>query len=376
MTARANRVIERLVTLLSCVGLLATGAAGELKVIKFRSSYDGKEQKAELFVPSAHDGTKKLPLLAFLPYMGGSMTSARGVGHHETGERLGWLVVCPELHGLNTAGESSFGAVPAQHDVIDAIRFVQEHYQVDEKRIYSDGRSMGGLLSLLVAAKYPHVFAAAMAGQPPTDFSIQGEKPFPEILFKEFGGTRAQRPFEYSRREPITYARNLKYTPVMIWHGTLDQVVPVEHSKRIYALLKKYNPYQYPVYWLEGAGHNSINYGSEWVCEKLRWYQKTKCRFTADLDFVLDESGRFMWMTLEQEEKCKYSSVTSSLREKELTISCSNVRRLTLDMKPFGDRKPTAIRLKCDASLTLEIQGVRGKPVMKKIKGQARVRLP
>jgi poly(3-hydroxybutyrate) depolymerase len=357
------------------VSILATPHAGEVKTITFKSSYDESQQKAEVFVPSAHDGKKELPLLAYCHPMGLSMNAARFIGHHETAERLGWLVICPELHGLNTEGKTSFGAVSAQHDVIDAIRYMQSKYKVDDTRIYSDGRSMGGLLSLLLAAKYPDVFAAAVAGSPPTDFTISNGKPFPEILVKEFGGSRKDNLFEYLRREPVRYARNLKYTPVIIWHGTIDRLVPPQHSIRMFGLLRKYNPFQRPVFWLDGTGHNPVGYGSDWICEKLRWHQKREERFSSNLDIILDESGQFSWLSIEQRDT-GFSSVQSAQKEKILAVSCTNVKELKLDMKPFKLSRPTEIVLNADAKLTVEVIGLDGEPVTETINRQGRISLP
>ena len=359
--------------LLGCSALcLGLALAGETKVITYKNSFDGTEQQAELFVPSSYDGKKGLPLLAFSHFMGGNKSSARGVGHYEVAERVGWLVVSPELHGLNTDGKTSLGAIPAQHDVIDAIRYVQANYKVDENRIYADGRSMGGLQTLLLAAKYPHLFAAAMAGQPPTDFSIwEREGPrLSEIVVKEFGGTRAERPFEYARREPLTYAKNLRYTPTMIWNGTLDRVVTPEHAKKMIALMQRYNPYQQGVFWLEGAGHNPINYGAEWICEKLRWYELTRYRFYPDLDFILDESGQFSWLALEQKEEGKFSEVTTTLAEEVLTVRCKNVGRLKVDLAPFRGRVPRSIAIEPDGPLELQVVGGKGGPLVKSVSGK------
>jgi dipeptidyl aminopeptidase/acylaminoacyl peptidase len=369
-----NRTIKQ-TTLLLFVAALPHMYAGERKTITFKSSFDKSDQKAEIYVPTAHDGKKKLPLLLFCHPMGMSMTAARGLGHHETAERMGWLVVCPELHGLNTEGKTSFGAIPAQHDAIDAIRFMQKTYKVEDTRIYVDGRSMGGTLSLLLAAKYPHIFAAAMAGSAPTDFTIDNGKPFPDVLVKEFGGTREGNLFEHLRREPVRYARNLRYTPVMLWHGTFDRLVPPQHSLKIFNLMRKYNPFQRPVFWLDGAGHNPVGYGADWIFEKLRWHEKKEERFRSSLDFILDESGQFSWITIEQ-TTTGFSTVQSGLNGKVLGIACYNVKHLKLDMKPFKQTRPTEIVLNADTSVTVEVSGFGGAPVTETINKSGKISLP
>jgi dipeptidyl aminopeptidase/acylaminoacyl peptidase len=368
-----NQSIKRAVLLLS-VSILTAVHSGERKTITFKSSLDKSDQKAEIYVPTAHDGKKELPLLLFCHPMGMSMTAARGIGHHETAERMGWLVVCPELHGLNTEGKTSFGAIPAQHDAIDAIRFMQKTYKVDDSRIYVDGRSMGGTLSLLLAAKHPHIFAAAMAGSAPTDFTISNGKPFPEVLIKEMGGTREENLFEHLRREPVQYARNLRYTPIMLWHGTVDRLVPPQHALKIFTLMRKHNPFQRPVFWLDGAGHNPVGYGADWIFEKLRWHENKKERFSPNLDFVLDESGQFWWMTIEQVNS-GFSTVQSGLNKQVLSVVCSNVKHLKLDLKPFNEPRPTEIVISADSTVTVEVDGFGGKAVTEEIKKTGRIKL-
>ena len=45
--------------------------------------------------------------------------------------------------------------------------------------------------------------------------------------------------------------------PTYVFHGTNDQVIPVEHGKAIYAKLQM----KHPAWWVDGAGHNDIEYG-------------------------------------------------------------------------------------------------------------------
>ena len=331
--------------------------AGEVKDITYKNSCDGTEQQAELFIPSSYDGKKPLPILAISHFMGGGKSSSRGAGHHDMGEKYGWFVVCPELHGQHTSGKTSLAAIVAQHDVIDAIHYAQEHYKIDETRIYAAGRSMGGMQTLILAAKYPHVFAAAMAGQPPTEMALfDKESPLTDVILKEFGGTRAEKPYEYARRGPATYARNLKYTPTFIWHGTLDRVVPPEHSKKMIDLMRQFNPYQKPVYWLEGAGHNPLNYGAEWIFDKLRWYQKTRYRFYPDLDFILDESGQFLWVNVEQSAEGVFSEVQTKLAEGKLIVTTKKVKRLKLNLRGFRAPKPKEVEISSDGALEVEVE--------------------
>jgi abhydrolase domain-containing protein 17 len=64
--------------------------------------------------------------------------------------------------------------------------------------------------------------------------------------------------------------------PTLVIHGTKDTVVPVEHGQLLYSLLS--NPY--PPLWLEGAGHNDIefHYGRELMATMREFMVHVKLR--------------------------------------------------------------------------------------------------
>lgn len=346
--------------------LCVHGAVSALeKTIELKSSYDGSKQEALLFVPSGYDGKRALPLLASAHYMGGNKSCAKGHGYHRVCEALGWLVVCPDLHGLHTSGKTSLAALPAQHDLIDAIQWVRGEYKVDDTRIYLAGRSMGGMLALVMAGKYPDLFACVVAGQPITDLTwrLDNIRGVDEMTAKECGGTPEEVPFEYQRRSAIHYASNMQYVPVVMWHGTADRIVPVKHTKRVFAEMRKFNEYQYPICWLEGAGHNPLNYGPEWICEKLRWHAKTRERQFLELDLVTDESKSFFWLDVTQARPDRFSRIHARLEEDELIIKVRNVSRVEVRLDAIHSRPLlTEVKLKSDQETTLKITGLKGEP--------------
>ncbi len=93
--------------------------------------------------------------------------------------------------------------------VKDVLNYVVRHYNVDEKRIYVCGMSMGGYGTMDFVGKYPQSVAAAVA--------ICG------------GGT-------------LKYAQNLSTVPLWIQHGSVDRAVPASESKKIYKAIKQANP--------------------------------------------------------------------------------------------------------------------------------------
>ena len=123
-------------------------------------------------VPGGYTGSVPVPLIIGLHGMGGTGQGARDSFAAEADNR-GWLLAAPEMHGsyyVNT-GQYSLAWTGAQHDVMDTVAYMMSEYEVDPARIYVAGGSMGGQTSAMMAAKYPDVFAAAVAWKPLTDLS-------------------------------------------------------------------------------------------------------------------------------------------------------------------------------------------------------------
>lgn len=93
--------------------------------------------------------------------------------------------------------------------VKDVLDYVLANYNVDEKRVYVCGMSMGGYGTMDFVGKYPESVAAAVA--------ICG------------GGT-------------MKYAESLSTVPLWIQHGSADRAVPASESKKIFNAIKKANP--------------------------------------------------------------------------------------------------------------------------------------
>lgn len=93
--------------------------------------------------------------------------------------------------------------------VKDVLEYMLDHYNIDERRVYVCGMSMGGYGTMDFVGKYPEMVAAAVA--------ICG------------GGT-------------MKYADNLSTVPLWIQHGSADRAVPSSESKKIFNAIKKVNP--------------------------------------------------------------------------------------------------------------------------------------
>jgi poly(3-hydroxybutyrate) depolymerase len=313
--------------------------AGEVEY-SFTGSLDSTRQLAIAYIPSGYKNEPR-PLLVIAHYWEGSRFTAKETGYYPECESRNWLLVCPELHGKNTDGKTSLASLGAQHDIIDAIKYMQKNYKVDSTRIYCAGRSMGGMLAQMMAAKYPDVFAAVVAGQGICDLKLWiDEVPmFKEGTERECGIYSEKTRFEYERRSAVKYAINIRYVPLILWHGTNDTWVPTEFSNNLFKELQKHNPYQVPVFWLQNAAHCATNYPASWVCDQLSVYQrlcesgeKIPQRFYKELDIITDEVKEYFWIGIVPKSSDAFAEVNAKISGDLLSISAKQAQAVSVNL--------------------------------------------
>lgn len=123
-----------------------------------------------------------------------------------------------------------------------------KEFDGDESRLYLAGFSLGGYGAWTTAAMYPNKFAAVvpMSGRL---LPRPGERKYvaPEIL--ELAD--AENPF-------TAFAQKLKDTPIWIFHGAKDNIVPVENSRRMAKALKEAGNENSKYTELENTGHLTL----------------------------------------------------------------------------------------------------------------------
>jgi acetyl esterase/lipase len=237
-------------------------------------------QKLDIYLPDKGDG----PFLVILYIHGGGfaigdkreihvLTFLRGLDR-------GYAVV-----GVNyrLSGEAIFPA--GLQDVKAAIRWLRansERYHLDGSRIAACGGSSGGNLAAMVCLtdrvtefddpglgnpEYPCSVQAAVDWFGPTDFlkmdaqleesgfgpSDHGEADSPESRY--LGARLSYVPLKVELANPMTYVHE-HMPPLLIQHGRLDTLVPVQQSMMLVEKLEKYvSPDRFEFDIIEGAGH-------------------------------------------------------------------------------------------------------------------------
>ncbi|WNG47088.1 alpha/beta hydrolase [Archangium minus] len=177
--------------------------------------------------------------------------------------QLGWLNGYLASRGLTVAAinyrlapRHSFPAQP--EDVLAALKWLQENASrlgSDPSRIALLGRSAGGQLALLAAytARDPAI-RAVVGLYPPTDLNWGWDNPTnplvmdsPKTLREYLGGTPAQVQERFDAASPVRFV-NPGTPPTLLIHGTRDELVPAEHSRR---LVQQLEQARVPHLWIE-----------------------------------------------------------------------------------------------------------------------------
>jgi predicted peptidase len=212
-----------------------------------RSVQVGSETyRYQVFVPREWDKKQKWPVILFLHGAGergddGFVQTEVGIGTavRRGVSRFPAIIVMPQCRKNVWWTEDAM-----QAQALGALEQSIKEFSGDRERLYLTGISMGGYGTWGIATKYPGKFAA---------------------LAPVCGGIRVPRavrpPDAAASPEPSTdlyaeAAKKIGPTPVWIFHGGADKVVPTEESQKMTDALKalggnvKYTEY-------ENVGHNS-----------------------------------------------------------------------------------------------------------------------
>ena len=130
----------------------------------------------------------------------------------------------------------------AESIVLDIISNLKKIINVDDKKFYVMGCSMGGAAALTFTGKHPELVTAVCDIFGVTDLTrYYNEGYYQEALCKSYGGTLQEIPEYYKERSGLTYAETLSRKPLMIVHGTKDSAVPKWNSDIMAEALNDFN---------------------------------------------------------------------------------------------------------------------------------------
>lgn len=222
-------------------------AADQPQKIWVESSLDGSLQPSYLMLPEPL--SEPAPLLVSLHTWSFDLEQ-----RHEPLEAAalarGWIYLYPNFRGPNNRPEAG-GSALAQQDILDAVDWVTAHCPVDRQRVYLTGDSGGGHMTLLMAGRHPHRWAAASAWVPISDLrdweATHRDGAYGKMVRQCCGGAPGSSDAAdraYTDRSPLTWLANAAGIPIDIGAGIHDGhtgSVPIRHSLRAFNVLAKAN---------------------------------------------------------------------------------------------------------------------------------------
>lgn len=216
-----------------------------LQEIRIPSSLDGAAQPVRYWAPKAAD-QQPTALFVFLHSWSGDykQDNSKWLKH---AVQNGWIFLHPNFRGANLSPRAC-GSKWARQDVLDAMDWATEEFQVDRRRIYLCGVSGGGHMALLMAGHHPDRFSALSAWVGISDvadwyrFHLKDGKPqrYAQMILKCFGqppGTSDAVDADYQDRSPLFHLHRTGDLPIDIYAGVNDGhtgSVPVSHSLKAF----------------------------------------------------------------------------------------------------------------------------------------------
>src|SRR5437764_2155568 len=224
-------------------------------LISAEHGQDGVLQHYGVYLPTTYRAGRATPTQYRLHFRRGNAHIAAAVApgiFQDMGENVDSIVVTPD--GRGTSG----WYVGRSHvDFLEVWDDSHRLLSIDRNRTYMAGHSMGGWASYLLPVLYPDRFAATFpASGPPTQGLWAGCDS--DQCFQSANGGRP--------RDELTYPLldNLRGVPVVSFHGTEDELVPVTGAIKQAQRLGDLG-YRYRLYLFEGQEHYGPPVVDQWT---------------------------------------------------------------------------------------------------------------
>ncbi|MEU1753038.1 PHB depolymerase family esterase [Micromonospora matsumotoense] len=170
-------------------------------------------------------------LLLLVHYCGGSASgifNGNGRDYVTAADRYGYLVVVPEATRSGNCFDVSTPAALTRNGggdstgIMSMVAYARQRYPVDPARIVVSGFSSGAMMTNVLAAQYPDVFAAASAfsGVPAGCFATTDGSLWNSRCS---GGTVIKTAQQWGDQARAMYAGYTgRYPRMQLWHGTTD----------------------------------------------------------------------------------------------------------------------------------------------------------
>ncbi|MCC3860408.1 alpha/beta hydrolase family protein [Pseudemcibacter aquimaris] len=228
-------------------------------------SRDGLEIPALISLPKDRNENDKLPLIV-MPH---TNPDGRDVNEYNYIIQFlvsrGYAVFQPNYRGSSgyglqyqMMGYGEWGG-NIQNDIIDGIEYLVSEGMVDKSKVCIMGKNFAGYIALMGSIQNPELFNCVIAEAPIADL-YQLVKNIKSALGKNIAERMIGKKKNKAIRKisPQHNVRDIK-TPLLLFHGELNNSVPKDSTDNFVEALNKYNiPHNYVV--IEGAGNDFTTY--------------------------------------------------------------------------------------------------------------------
>jgi dipeptidyl aminopeptidase/acylaminoacyl peptidase len=228
---------------------LAKQPVGETRVIRWKSSKDGKEIEGLLTLPVNYQQGKKYPLILNIhggPAGGFTETfiGVSGLYPLASFAARGWAVL-----RANPRGSTGYG-LPFRSsnvndwgggdyaDLMSGVDAAIAMGVADPARLAVMGWSYGGYMTNWVVTQTSRFKCAATGAGLSNLISMWGTNDIPSVLDDYFEGASFEQPQRYIQMSPLAHIQNAN-TPMLILHGEADIRVPTSQGYEMYSALKR-----------------------------------------------------------------------------------------------------------------------------------------
>lgn len=276
--------------------------------LSFRSPYDDSEQPYRLYLPTAYDGRRAVPLLLAMHGTGGDQNKyfdhkdyQHGIYRSEA-EKRGIAVLCP--FGGDMLGRPTEWRGVGELHVLAALEDVCRRFRIDADRIVCTGQSMGGTGTTYLCCRYPDLFAAGIP------------------LASTYGH--------------LALVANLRQVPMFYVHGADDWPVyartgPIPLTQALEKL-----GYEASLWMIAGSGHNTMHVSTprvlDWALRQRRVDHPRHVTHRAYLPL----HGRAWWVELEGIDRIGwFAEIDARIEDgNSIVVALANSMRAVLRPEP------------------------------------------
>jgi hypothetical protein len=287
--------------------------ANDTYIRSYTSSIDSKQQHYMFHASKEVLESELIPLVVIMPFFHNPLDSMLTSWYLSNYDQIEWEKKLADEHGValfwpylrGNTGISPIGNI----DFFEALADVQQNYQIDPDRIYLMGDCAGATRSMMLASRYPDMFAAVSLFQP--ELKQQTDN-----------------------LNPMNFVGNISNIPVYVYHSTKDEITDVSNSDDFVAEAHKYN--FHPHY---DRSNRDSHYLLPKDCHKpiFEFFKDKRRNINPDTIFYTTFEQKYntaYWITIEEFEyigKTKIEAKVNSTSN-EIHINAVNIAKLSLNI--------------------------------------------